>query len=133
LGKCDSFIFKTSLVENKSNFMVSFKPLINKKLFMKKIIDLSVIIWEGHKTGREREYCHLEKLHNPRSVTSVWIHSMLLSYKNPRCLGCGTRELRSYKIEREKCAIFNPPSMRWFRCLMRLHSCVDPGLFPICH
>ncbi|MEJ6550269.1 MULTISPECIES: cyclase family protein [unclassified Corynebacterium] len=22
------------------------------------------IIWEGHKAGREREYCHIEKLHN---------------------------------------------------------------------
>lgn len=24
----------------------------------------ATLIWEGHKAGREREYCHLEKLHN---------------------------------------------------------------------
>ena len=26
--------------------------------------DASIIIWEGHKAGRDIGYCHLEKMHN---------------------------------------------------------------------
>ena len=29
------------------------------------------LIWEGHKAGREREYCHLEKLHNLEVLPST--------------------------------------------------------------
>jgi kynurenine formamidase len=28
------------------------------------------IIWEGHKAGRESEYCHIEKLHNLEALPS---------------------------------------------------------------
>jgi kynurenine formamidase len=29
------------------------------------------IIWEGHKAGRDREYCHIEKLHNLEAIPST--------------------------------------------------------------
>lgn len=34
----------------------------------------STIIWEGHKAGREKGYCHLEKLHNLESLPSFGFH-----------------------------------------------------------
>lgn len=34
------------------------------------------LIWEGHKAGRERGYCHLEKLHNLESLPS---HGFIVS------------------------------------------------------
>lgn len=30
----------------------------------------AALIWEGHKAGREKEYCHLEKLHNLEELPS---------------------------------------------------------------
>ncbi len=29
------------------------------------------LIWEGHKAGRERGYCHMEKLHNLEALPST--------------------------------------------------------------
>ncbi len=29
------------------------------------------LIWEGHKAGKEMEYCHLEKLHNLEALPSI--------------------------------------------------------------
>ena len=36
------------------------------------------LIWEGHKSGREIGYCHIEKLHNLEALASHRVHGRVL-------------------------------------------------------
>ena len=58
-------------------------PFAHTKIKWEQTRDPS-IIWEGHKAGRERGYCQIEKLGGSRSVTGGWFYDLLFPGQNQK-------------------------------------------------
>jgi kynurenine formamidase len=55
------------------------------------------LIWEGHKAGRERAYCHMEKLHNLEALPSAGFDVCCFPVKVKRASAGWTRAVAVFE------------------------------------
>jgi kynurenine formamidase len=60
------------------------------------------LIWEGHKAGRERGYCHMEKLHNLEALPSAGFEVMCFPVKIKGASAGWTRAVAIFEVPEGK-------------------------------